>query len=216
MNSYVISLCDGEFDSENRLIQYISSRRREKLKYYRFDIDKKQSLYSELAVRMALAILLHCSPKQFDFELYKNGKPYVSNVCNIFFNISHTRNAILCSVSNIGEVGVDIEKIDNHIPQQMNQICHVQELRYLNSLSSSDRKIEYCKIWTRKEAFSKRSGVGIGQNLTKINTLVPEKNGKYFTWQESPYICSIYCDIEEINSKTLITEQNIDEFFAAY
>lgn len=216
MNSYIICLGNSRFDPENRLIQKISFRRQETLKHYRFDIDKKLSLYSELAVRMALAIFLHCSPKEFNFELCKNGKPYVSNVSNIFFNISHTRNAILCSVSDTAKIGVDIEKIDNHVPKQMDKICHIEELQYLNSLSISDRKIEYCKIWTRKEAFVKRDGGGIGQNLTKINTFVPEKNGKYFTWQESSYICSIYCDINEKNTKTMITEQNIDEYFAAY
>lgn len=216
MNSYIICLGNSRFNPENRLIQFISPSRQEKLEYYRFDIDKKLSLYSELAVRMALAILLHCSPKEFNFALHKNGKPYVSNVSNIFFNISHTRNAILCSVSNTGKVGVDIEKLENHIPKQMDKICHIEELRYLNSLSISYRKIEYCKIWTRKEAFVKRDGMGIGQNLTKINTFAPEKNGKYFTWQESSYICSVYCDINEKNTRNMITEQNIDEYFAAY
>ncbi len=216
MNSYVINLCDSEFNPENKLIHYISAERRERLKYYHFDIDKKISLYGELTVRMALAKFLNCSPKEFTFEKNNYGKPYISNISNLFFNMSHTRNAILCSVSDIGEVGVDIERIDNCFPQYMNRLYNIEEIRYLDTFLYEDRKKEYCKIWTRKEAFGKKYGFGIGQNLSEINTLIPQNDNKYFTWQEHSYICSTYCDVKEKNDKDIITEQNLNEYFSVW
>lgn len=213
MESYFLTIKDDDFNMQNRLLQYISYARYQKLSHYYYNIDKKLSLYGELIVRMVISRSLGCHPRDIKIEENYYGKPYISNFKNVFFNISHTKKAVLCVISNIEEIGVDIENIDNFSFAEINQICHTNELNFLNTLSAEAKKIEFCKIWTRKEAFGKKVGVGIGQNLKQINTLIPEKNKKYITWINGSYICSAYCNQKESINNIIVNERNIKKYF---
>ena len=190
--------------------------RQEKIKHYLFDVDKKLSLYSELTLRMGLTDMLGRGPEFYQFATRASGKPYLQNQSNIYFNLSHTKNAILCSISRIAEIGVDIEQIQRIDYNLLNHIAHPEEKLLIQLSPKAQHDLLFYRMWTRKEAYCKRTGVGIRQKLDIINTTTCEIGKKYFTWQTDNYICSIYCEHNEQNFTYSIKEEDIRNFFEPF
>lgn len=213
MNSYLLILEDSKFNINDTLMSYISIKRQEKIKQYLFNVDKKLSLYSELTLRMGLTNILGHSPDFFQFGTKENGKPYLLNEPNVYFNLSHTKNALLCSISNESEIGVDIEQIKKIDYKLLDYIAHPAEKQSFKFVHQTNYDLLFYLIWTRKEAYCKRTGIGIRQKLDTINTTtcVPEK--QYITWQTNNYICSIYCKHNETNYIYYINEWDVRKFF---
>ncbi|RKD31338.1 4'-phosphopantetheinyl transferase family protein [Lacrimispora algidixylanolytica] len=216
MDSYIMFLEDDVFDMKDSLISHISFEKQEKIRRYYFEIDKKLSFYAELMIRLALSKLLKLPPQKFRLTTTKNGKPFVIDYPNAYFNVSHSKNAILCSISNTGNVGVDIEQISKMSEDLIPYISHPKEMNYLSSLHQEIQNYAFYKIWTRKEAFVKRNGLGICQDLTSINTLVNGDIYQYFTWKEENYLCSICCDKNEKNIKYYVTEDIIRKYMYSF
>ena len=101
-------------------IQYASNGRIEKIMKYKFMIDKKTSL-------IAYLLLTYGIKKEFGIEKMpevlteKFGKPYLKNR-NISFNLSHTRNGVMCSIYK-NRVGCDIENVVEKIIPAKSILC---------------------------------------------------------------------------------------------
>ena len=68
-------------------------------------------------------------------DKYSTSKPYVVNAPNLYFNLSHTRNAIIVSISDCGDIGVDIERVTDVpecSPEILSQILHIKEKQLFN------------------------------------------------------------------------------------
>lgn len=211
--SYLLILEDEKFNTKDELLSYISPIRQEKINRYLLDLDKKLSLFSELTLRMGLSNMLGHSPDYFQFGSYKNGKPFILNEPNIYFNLSHTKNALLCSISNISEIGVDIEQIQSIDYKLFEYIAHPDEKLMLQSLPNTLHDLLFYRFWTRKEAYCKRTGIGLRQKLSAVNTTTNEPENHYITWKTGNYFCSIYCKYNEKNHLYNITEENVRNFY---
>ncbi|GLC79022.1 4'-phosphopantetheinyl transferase family protein [Lacrimispora brassicae] len=209
LESYIIILDDDCFDMQDPYLCYLNLERREKIMRYRFDLDKKMSFYGELVIRAVLSQKLHVLPQAIILEVGKNGKPYVKNNPNLYFNLSHTRSAVFCAFSNFGEIGADIELIGRHMPDVLHYIGHPEEVKMMESISEEERVQFFYKIWTRKEAYGKRNGLGICQDLKRINTLVSESDRQFITWKEEQYMCSLCIAQDEFNHKHILTEEMV-------
>ncbi len=96
----------------------------------------------------------------------KYGKPYFCDAA-LFFNIAHSDNAILCSVSNY-EIGVDVEKISEIRDSISNKIFSEYERSQITSPE------DFYKLWTLKESFSKLCGKGLSALKDSEFTIKPE------------------------------------------
>ena len=178
------------------LMKYISNERCNKISRYHSDEDRILSLYAAILTRLVLVRLFHCSNNCLAFTTLPNGKPIIDT--NIFqptslvdFNFSHTRNALLFGITTNGQIGVDIEKIHKAPFQTMKQIFHPNEIAYVNAAENSERELRFYEIWTRKEAYSKCSGVGLSEELTSVNTLISPISNYIYTWVHQDYVCSV-------------------------
>ena len=87
------------------------------------------------------------------------GKPYLKDFPDIFFNISHSADAVACAVADC-DVGVDVQahrKLSKHIERKF----HSEERRFLERLPYECREKAFFDIWTRKESFMKADGRGL-------------------------------------------------------
>ena len=90
------------------------------------------------------------------------GKP-LSDYCNVYFNISHSDNYVVCAMAR-SEVGIDIEKIDADF-----------EYRSVKNIFCSNTQKNYQDIkdfyndWVIKESFLKYIGCGLNIALKNIN-----------------------------------------------
>ncbi len=119
------------------------------------------------------------SPPSFRYS--KNKKPSLDFTNKISFNISHTKNLVAIAISK-GAIGVDIEKIENSKLKTINKICCKEE--YLKFLKFYDKEKFFFEMWTKKEAYCKRKGISIFNNVLKINTL-NLKNIKTFFFENT-------------------------------
>lgn len=91
-----------------------------------------------------------------------NGKPYLADHSELFFNVSHSGDYTVLALSN-REVGVDIQKWRPVSDSFMNRILHVQE--------SCDRgEEELFSIWSAKEAYVKCTGEGLHKDFRQLFT----------------------------------------------
>lgn len=196
MYIYMLEIEEPDGTLPTELLAYVTESRQKKIFRYKFNIDRLLSLYGALIVTMGISQLTGLDYNTFVFDEEKYGKPYLKNIDNIHFNLSHTRNYILCGVS-FDKIGVDVENYKSNIPYNiMNKVFHIEEINYINSI---DEKAEdFFKIWTRKEAFVKHNGQGLNMDLTRINTLeCRNEEGGFTTWKIRDYICSVYSELKD-------------------
>lgn len=177
---YLIKNTEEQFGSlHEKLLKYVSADRREKILKYHFDVDKVLSLYGAVLTRYCLIHLLNCKNNELHFLYEENGKPYLDpDKCghllgsdSIDFNFSHTKNAVFLGVIKNGSIGTDIERIKAAPLKVMDSVFHLEEKKYVLEETGDKRNERFFEIWTRKEAFSKCSGLGLLSDLRSVNTL---------------------------------------------
>ena len=106
----------------------------------------KTSFFSKLLLRVMLKKEGVKNWKTIEIKKGANDKPYINKDIN--FNISHSKNMILCVVDK-NNIGVDIEEIKEVPKDIFDMIFHKNELEHYKNMS----KEQFYKIWTIKEAY---------------------------------------------------------------
>jgi 4'-phosphopantetheinyl transferase len=114
-------------------------------------------------VRVLLARYLEVEPSAVVFERGPRGKPHVAGLRH---NLAHADDTALLAVALDVELGVDLERYDAAIePAQLARLvlapaeAHCVERR------------AFLRVWCRKEACLKATGVGLLDDLTSITVL---------------------------------------------
>lgn len=120
------------------------------------------------------------------FEYGEHGKPAIVGHPEIFFNMSHCKEAAIC-VLNDKPVGVDIESIRSYSESLARYTMSDAEMVLIEKAERPD--VEFIRLWTLKEAVLKRSGEGIRNNMkTVLDNL---KNAKTVINEKKDYIYSV-------------------------
>jgi 4'-phosphopantetheinyl transferase len=90
------------------------------------------------------------------------GKPFFSDIPELHFSISHSGTRILCAIDS-RPVGVDIELLTPRQPQLPRYSLTSEE--YTKYLSLGGTWDAFYTLWTKKEAWSKYTGDGIGKSF---------------------------------------------------
>ena len=96
-----------------------------------------------------------------------NGKPHLM-AGKPFFNLSHSHHGVAVAVSDITEVGVDLEEVKARPFKFTQRYFTEQEQNAVES--AEDPTDEIVRIWTAKEAAAKLQGTGIDRNFRNIPT----------------------------------------------
>lgn len=116
------------------------------------------------AGRRLLAQVLGFSPT---LERGPHGKPFLADRDKPCFNLSHTRGAVVCAVSD-APCGVDIERADREIRPALAKRCFTR--RELEWAAEGPERERLTALWTRKEALLKRDGRGLTVPLQSVET----------------------------------------------
>lgn len=210
MITYYLPVTTSHFSNKKEsLLGLVSDKRRLEIERLKFTDSKLLSLYSELLVRYCLTKLTKENFSDFVFDRTEKGKPYVTGHDDIDFNISHTKGMILCSVTDTGKVGVDVEKIRPIKYNIMKRCFNPEEISYVEQIPSSDQK--FFEIWTKKEAYTKYLGTGLTIDITAINMLSPEHSDKIYSLKSGDYVFSIYCDDNKAVIPVCISEEELTD-----
>ena len=179
-------------ERDRLLMRCVSEKRREKIKRYRYDIDRKLSLYAELLCAVQLRQLRGDAELPVDICPGKYGKPHFSHDYGLHFNWSHTRKCVICASSSEGMVGADVEKNDTPPFDVMELAFHKDEIAYVDASESGQQRCSrFFEVWTRKEAYGKYTGEGLSETMTGVNLLDDDRAEKLHTWEYGGYIFSV-------------------------
>lgn len=211
MLTYYMPLTTSSFcENERNLINFVSEERKAVIDRVRFDDSKLLTLYSALLVRYAICEMTGYKNSDLIFSRTEHGKPFLPGHDSIDFNISHTKGMILCSVTDTGKVGVDVERIRPLKYNIMKRCFHPDEIDYVESLNDDKHFFE---IWTKKEAYTKYLGTGLAFDITSVNMLAKEHDDKLTCFCENDYIFSVYSDCKD---KVLPVSVSADSLISYY
>lgn len=172
---------------------------------YQSNYKKLEFLTGRLLIKKVLGKLLCLPPNRVSLIKDKYGKLYLSrttlgytNKSDLHFNLSHSNNMLILAVSEVAEIGVDIEDIRQDHLNIMSSVFVEEEINFVKA-QKDRKKMQECfyRIWTRKEARLK--AVGIGLSISPLSFSVPVSNkevevGEFLYYTFSPkknYLASI-------------------------
>jgi 4'-phosphopantetheinyl transferase len=121
-------------------------------------------------LRRVLARELRCAPEAVPIAAGAHGRPVVAG-CALRFSASRSAGAALFATSWTTEVGVDVEAVrpDADVAGLAARFFSDAERRALAGLPARDRTAASFQCWTRKEAYGKALGVGLGYPLGTVD-----------------------------------------------
>lgn len=112
-----------------------------------------------------------------------NGKPFLSDYPNIFFNFSHSYNYVICALSTAGPIGCDVEfhrknaKIDNIAERFFEEN---EAKRVINTFPTDEKTKLFYRYWTSQESYIKANGQGLRNGLKYFSLDLPHEVGSVF------------------------------------
>lgn len=147
---------------EKHLSSHPIWRREKALQYKKLD-DRKRSVLAFVLLQRALREEYGITEIP-EFVYNEFGKPSLPNL-PVHFSISHCKDAVACAVSD-HNIGIDVESIVPYNPDVARRVCTADELKMLGQ--SSNKDVEFIKLWTAKEAISKYEGMGLSLPFAEI------------------------------------------------
>lgn len=141
-----------------RLYMSLDVSRRAKTDRFRFEKDKRLSVAAGALLQKALQMENVLEPS---IDITPNGKPYLVGEENLYFNLSHSEEMVMCAISE-KEVGCDVEKktvLDRRLAEY---VMTEYELDRIYALERDTEQQEmFFRLWTLKESYMKATGLGI-------------------------------------------------------
>lgn len=131
--NFLLSLCENE-----KKEQILRKKKKE---------DVIRSLAGNALAKYAIEKSFGISAKNQRFGYEKSGKPYFLKRKDIYFSISHSDRLVGCAVSD-EPVGIDIQKKRKYSERLAKRL-------------NAKNEDEFFSLWTKREAFIKKTGSGI-------------------------------------------------------
>ena len=172
-----------DFDLQAALAEISEQRREQALKF-------KHEQGQRLCV-LAYQLLKEGLRKEYDitdnpiFEYNEHGKPSIVGHPDIFFNLSHCKEAAICVISD-KPVGIDVECIREFKDSLARYTMNDAELTDITA--SANAEAVFIRLWTMKEATAKLIGTGITHD---VKSLIDTTRYKYTTVERQRYTYTI-------------------------
>lgn len=145
----------------------------ERVRFLRFDKERRQFLASRVNLRCALSQCGAVAPRDWKFTVNEYGKPEVDPDCGLRFNVSHSLHLAVCVVSCEAPLGVDVESVEraDEIAAIAPEVFSAEELAQFEALTGAARSDRALSLWTLKEACVKARGMGFSLPLKAFSFL---------------------------------------------
>ncbi|WP_324024116.1 4'-phosphopantetheinyl transferase superfamily protein [Maribacter sp. BPC-D8] len=173
-------------------------------KYKRWQ-DAKSTILGRLLLAYGLKNLYQLDIDNLKMNFSKDKKPFLEN-SSIQFNISHANDVIVCAITSVGDIGVDVEKI-NAIPIEDFK-DQFSPSEYKTILGAPKVLEQFYTYWTQKEAVVKSNGSGLHIPLQSFEI----SNQSTFIADQPYYLNEISIDVDykcHIATQSLIHEEDV-------
>lgn len=151
----------------SQIMERLPEERKQKITRCKQIEARKQSLGAGLLLGY---ILKQYGLLDKEIKYGSNGKPKIEGIC---FNLSHSKNMVVCAVSN-KPVGCDIEKIAAAPQKVADRFFSENEIKYLSQFSGEEKNREFYRLWTMKESYMKMTGEGMRLPLNQFELYFEE------------------------------------------
>lgn len=140
---------------------------------FRFDCDRHRFIAGRGLLRAILARYLQEDPSHLVFDYNRRGKPFLVECGGqnpLYFNLTHSEDLALFAVTWICNIGIDVERMCplSDAKGIAARFFSPSERDGLKALSEVEEPIAFFNLWTRKEAWLKATGDGIGDSLNQV------------------------------------------------
>ena len=167
--------------------QLLSLEERDKADRFHRPDDRARSIVSHGILRYLLGTYLSVEPAELGFVQNVFGKPSLVH-CHgrpvLSFNLSHSGDVILFAVTGDHRIGVDIERIRES--SELMEVARAQfserEFNALQGLAKEEQTGAFFRCWTRKEAYIKARGEGLGFPLRQFSMSIGRVDPPVVLW----------------------------------
>ena len=152
-----------DFDLDAALGE-ISEQRREQALKFKHELGKRLCVLAYQLLKRGLAEVYGIRENPV-FEYNEHGKPMIVGHPEIFFNLSHCKEAAICVVSD-QPVGVDVESVRSFNESLVRYTMNEAEVKEIES--AEDQAVAFIRLWTKKESALKLIGTGISNELKQV------------------------------------------------
>jgi 4'-phosphopantetheinyl transferase len=168
-------------DVVNWLAQMLSPDELTRAERFHFVRDRRRFIVSHGVLRMILGRYLRIDPSRVQFRYSSRGKPYLAGEIQgdaIRFNLAHSHELAVYGFTRGREIGIDLEYVRPLVDAEeiAGRFFSAREKAKFRSLPESLKLEAFYNCWTRKEAYLKATGDGLGRALDTFDvSLLPGK-----------------------------------------
>jgi len=146
--------------------------------------DRRRAAVRLVRRRQVIADMLDLHPRDVVLGAGENGRPCVVSPENahLEFSASQCGDLSLLAISSDLRIGVDVESHDDLMDyaRLLTWITTPDVVERVSQLSDTEQREATLRLWTRKEAYLKATGQGIGSDLADVQLPLDSAPG----WQE--------------------------------
>ena len=149
-----------------RFYREVGDDRRAKIDRMARRADKERSLAAGIVLMNALNTEGGSEAIHWEICEDEYGKPYIPGRNDLFFNLSHSGDYVMCAVSDL-PIGCDVQEIENKDCRMIaNRFFHPNEARAIG-----DDSLLFTRVWALKESFVKATGRGMSTELSSFTVI---------------------------------------------
>lgn len=145
-------------------LEEISEQRREQALKFKHELGQRLCVLAYQLLKRGLKEVYGIDENPL-FIYNEYGKPSIAGHPEIFFNLSHCKEAAICVVSD-RPVGVDVESVRSFNDSLVRYTMNEDEVREIEA--AEDRAVAFIRLWTKKEAALKLEGTGISKDMKLV------------------------------------------------
>lgn len=136
--------------------------------------EKNLFIRSKAFLRMLLSARTRVAPEQWGFGHNPFGRPFIESppaYNQLHFNVSHTKGLTVCAISELAEIGIDVENVAQErdfLAMARGFFAH-SECQWLAVTPEADLRRNFYALWTLKEAYVKAKGMGLSIPLSSMS-----------------------------------------------
>jgi 4'-phosphopantetheinyl transferase len=170
----------------------LCSSEMERARRFRLDQHRNRFIAGRGFMRTLLSHYLQTEPATLEFVYNCYGKPSLSGAfaqSELNFNLAHSESVALFAIARAGAIGVDVERIRplTEADKLVTQYCSAREITVFQKLPPDQKPVAFFNLWTRKEAWLKATGKGIGHLLNMVEvSFVPGESARFLSLPGEP------------------------------
>ena len=195
---------------EHRLKALLSADECTRAERFYFERDRRRFIAARGLLRILLGRYVDAPPQTLQFTYSPAGKPELGGewqAAGVRFNVSHSWELGLFAVCQERRVGVDVEWLREDVTWRdlAEQFFSRREIALIHACPPEERRQAFFRCWTRKEAYLKARGEGLGAPLDGFSVSVA---------RDAPALLEVVAAPEEVTRWRFINLE-LDAAYAA-